>query len=133
MFLHFLGTMSMFSPTICGFTIGTELLCTELLCTELLTVFFGSVLVTVLLADGTLLLASGLLMTVFKQVDGGPVLVATGGTLVVDAAVGTVLVAGDASVVVEGVGAVVVAVDGPAFLLGAFFLAGPFFLGAGGA
>jgi hypothetical protein len=110
MFLHFLGTMSMLSPTICGFTIGTELLCTKLLCTVLIC--------TELLADGTLLLASGLLMTVFKQVDGGPELVATGG-----AAVGAVLVAACvASVVV-----LADAADGP------FFLAGPFFLGAGGA
>jgi hypothetical protein len=100
----------------------TKLLCTVLICTELL-------------ADGTLLLASGLLMTVFKQVDGGPELVATGG-----AAVGPVLVAAYvASVVVLAVGPVLVAACvacfccGPAFLLGPFFLAGPLFLGAGGA
>jgi hypothetical protein len=130
MFLHFLGTMSMLSPTISAFTIGTELLCTELL-----KIFFGSVLVTMLLADGALLLASGLLMTVFKQVDGGPELVATGG-----AAVGPVLVAAYvASVVVLAVGPVLVAACvacfccGPAFFLGPFFLAGPLFLGAGGA
>ena len=36
-------------------------------------------------------------------------------------------------VVVAIVGAVVVAVGGPAFLLGSLFLADPFFLGAGGA
>lgn len=115
----------MLSPTICAFTIGTELLCTELL-----TIFFGSVLVTVLLADGTLLLASGLLMTVFKQVDGGPELVATGG-----ATVGPVLVAACVAsvVVLASGGAVMFPGDGPAFLLGPFFLADPLFLGAGGA
>jgi len=59
-----------------------------LLCTELLTIFFGPVLVTVLLAVGTLLLVSGLLMTVFKVVDGGPVLIAAGGPLVMDVIVG---------------------------------------------
>jgi len=158
----------MFSPTICGFTIGTKLVCTELL-----TIFFGPVLLTLLLAVGTLLLASGLWMTVFKVVDGGPVLVAAGGPLDVDAAVGPVLVAagapvffptggpfflaavflgnasvgtmvlavggavvfpGDASVVVAANGVVVLAFGaGGAVVLGSFFLAGPFFLGAGGA
>jgi len=68
----------MFSPTICGFTICTELLCTE---------FFGPVLLVV----GTLLLASGLLMTVFKQVNGGPVLIAVGGGTVVRVAGGAVV------------------------------------------
>jgi len=68
----------MFSPTICGFTICTELLCTD---------FFGPVLLVV----GTLLLASGLLMTLFKQVDGGPVLVAAGGGTMVLAAGGVVV------------------------------------------
>jgi len=68
----------MFSPTICGFTICTELLCTE---------FFGPMLLVV----GTLLLGSGLLMTVFKQVDGGPVLVAAGGGTVVLVAGGAVV------------------------------------------
>ena len=73
----------MFSPTICGFTICTELLFTELLCTE----FFGPVLLVV----GTLFLASGLLMRVFKQVDGGSVLVAAGGGTVVLVAGGAVV------------------------------------------
>jgi len=68
----------MFSPTICGFTICTELLCTEL---------FGPVLLVV----GTLFLASGLLMTVFKQVDGGSILVAAGGGIVVLVAGGAVV------------------------------------------
>ena len=111
MFLHFLGTMSMFSPTICGFTIGTELL----------TTFFGSVLVTVLLAGGTMLVAAG-----------GGTMVLGGGKVVLEAG-GAVVFPGDASVVVAAVGTVVVAVGGPAFLLGPFLLAGPFFLGAGGA
>jgi len=75
--------------------------------------------VTVLLAVGTLLLASGLLMTVFKQVDGGPVLVAAGGPLVVDAAVGPMLVAnlvffpaGGPVLVAAGGGTVVLAAGG---------------------
>jgi len=55
----------MFSPTIRGFTMGTDLLCIEVL-----TIFFLTVLGTELLAAGTLLI------TMFKLVDGGPVLVA---------------------------------------------------------
>ena len=63
--MHILSTMRMFSPTICVFTMGTNLLSIEVL-----TIFFLTVLGTELLA------ASTLLITVFKLVDGGPVLVA---------------------------------------------------------
>jgi len=58
-------------------------------------------------------------MTVFKQVDGGPVLVAAGGPLVVDAAVGPMLVAnlvffpaGGPVLVAAGGGTVVLAAGG---------------------
>jgi hypothetical protein len=48
--MHFLGTITMFSPTICGFTMGTDLLSIEVL-----TIFF---LGTELVATGTELLAA---------------------------------------------------------------------------
>jgi hypothetical protein len=49
--MHFLGTITMFSPTICGFTMGTDLLSIEVL-----TIFF---LGTELLAAETELLTYG--------------------------------------------------------------------------